>query len=195
MSANKTIKKRLTVFLNTQLAKVKNNKTSHLVIRSNTTRISGFAFGYDNFLEEVYIPESVDFISYDAFFGCGNLKKIVVDENNKIYYSDEVGVLYSKDKKTLLFCPSRAEFDFYEIGNETVKIANYAFWCVDSLNKVVIENDSIVLEEHTFGNIIRDKYENYSLTSKTVIVPEFVKAAGEYAFNTGKPLHLTIKAK
>ena len=55
-------------------------------------------------LKYVYIPENVDFIAEDCFGNCYNLERIEVAPSNREFCSVG-GVLYSKDKKTLIVFP------------------------------------------------------------------------------------------
>jgi hypothetical protein len=55
-------------------------------------------------LKTVYIPENLDFIAEDCFSDCYNLERIEVAPSNRRYCSVD-GVLFSKDKKTLIVFP------------------------------------------------------------------------------------------
>lgn len=55
-------------------------------------------------LKYVYIPENLDFIAEDCFVNCYNLERIEVAPSNREFCSVD-GVLYSKDKKTLIVFP------------------------------------------------------------------------------------------
>lgn len=55
-------------------------------------------------LKYVYVPENLDFIAEDCFGNCYNLERIEVAPSNREFCSID-GVLYSKDKKTLIVFP------------------------------------------------------------------------------------------
>ncbi len=55
-------------------------------------------------LKSVYVPENLDFIAEDCFDNCYNLERIEVAPSNREFCSVD-GVLYSKDKKTLIVFP------------------------------------------------------------------------------------------
>ena len=55
-------------------------------------------------LKSVFIPENMDFIAEDCFDNCYNLERIEVAPSNREFCSVD-GVLYSKDKKTLIVFP------------------------------------------------------------------------------------------
>lgn len=75
-------------------------------------------------LESVTIPKSVNKISYKAFYDC-RLTEINVDKNNP-YYSSENGVLFNKDKSTLIRCP-QGKNGTYTVPDSVTEIGNYAF--------------------------------------------------------------------
>ena len=74
----------------------------------------------------IYVP---------IFGGCSSLPEINVDENNKNYASVD-GVLYTKDLKTMLSCPTGYEKETIAIPEETEVINDYAFYDCISLKYI-----------------------------------------------------------
>lgn len=74
---------------------------------------------------EITIPENVDFI-WDCAFRCNTLKSITVNSNNQ-YFSDDKGILYTKNKYTLIYFPARNTNSNYTIASNCKIIALYAF--------------------------------------------------------------------
>lgn len=68
------------------------------------TAIREYAFNCDETLQTVYIGKNVKEIDGKSFYTCRALRKIVVDPENE-YYCDIDGVLFTKDKKTVICCP------------------------------------------------------------------------------------------
>ncbi|MBQ9982877.1 MAG: leucine-rich repeat protein, partial [Oscillospiraceae bacterium] len=75
---------------------------------------------------QLVIPATVENIPA-TFYNVKNLKKIIVDTENKTYSSDEKGVLYNKDKSELIKCPTSIELDKYSIVNTAKTIKTSAF--------------------------------------------------------------------
>lgn len=103
-------------------------------IPDTVTMVMSDAFADVLYLEMIYIPSSVDTIYQEAFARCSSLQKIVVDESNVEYSSDENGVLFTYNKDTLIqypnaktdsmyIIPSSVEFGCSNLfdGNEYIK--------------------------------------------------------------------------
>jgi hypothetical protein len=108
--------------------------TSYSIL-SGTKSIFANAFDYAENLTEINIPASVDTIN-DNFYGCTSLKAFNVADNNSTYTSVD-GIIYSKDKKTLIKAPNAIEGDIViEDGVET--IADYAFYNCTNVKSITI---------------------------------------------------------
>ena len=89
--------------------------------------IGANAFQRCNAMTEFNIPASVMDIGWDAFAFCKTLKDINVNADNE-YFSDEDGVLFSKDKETLIYYSSSGrDAAHYEVPKGTVSIQEDAF--------------------------------------------------------------------
>ena len=76
-----------------------------VTIPDGVTRIGTYAFSWCESLKTVNIPNSVTSIERYAF-ACCNLTSIKVSKNNNCYSSKD-GILYDKNKTTLIVCPQR----------------------------------------------------------------------------------------
>ena len=99
-------------------------------------------------LKSVTIPKNVNKISNEAFYDC-SLTDINVDENNP-YYSSENGVLFNKDKSTLIRCP-QGKNGTYTIPDSVTEIGNYAFSnCMEA--DIVIPDNVTDIAENAFDS-------------------------------------------
>ena len=96
-----------------------------VTLPSTITTIGDYAF-YESSLTEINIPSSVTSIGEAAFSNCSSLKRITVSGTNKSYCSVD-GVLFSKDKSTLVCYPSGREGETYTIRMGVGYIKNAAF--------------------------------------------------------------------
>ena len=101
------------------------NLTS-VTLPDSVTSIGVGAFADCSSLTSVTISESVTSIGDYAFNGCSSLTGIVVSENNPSYSSDSCGVLYTKDKTTLIHAPGLIS-GHYTIPDGVTSIGDSAF--------------------------------------------------------------------
>ena len=105
---------------------------------STITSINDMAFFWYTNLTGITIPNSVTSIGHAAFAFCTSLTAINVDSGN-INYSSDQGVLYNKDKTTLVAYPGKKSGAF-TIPNSVTRIENNAFQCCQSLTGITIPN-------------------------------------------------------
>ncbi|WP_349948649.1 leucine-rich repeat protein [Lacrimispora sp. BS-2] len=112
-----------------QYAFFKCNAITEITLPQSLKRIGQGAFQYAH-LTKVEIPAGVGLIGDKEFaaeaFWCDGLKEINVSEDNPSY-ADVDGVLYTKDKKTLLYYPNGREDTIYKILEGAEEISGYAF--------------------------------------------------------------------
>ena len=109
-----------------------------IIIPNGVTNIGDLAFfGCEN-LENVKISDSVVNFGDRVFSSCPNLTSITVDENNKFYFSDELGVLYNKDKTLLVQYPVGNRRTSYIIPDSVNSICSYAFDLGNNLKDITI---------------------------------------------------------
>lgn len=87
--------------------------------------IEPWAFSNCTSLKSVVIPGKNTLIEIGAFSYCTNLSAIQVIADNQ-YHTSVDGVLFTKDMKTLITCPSAKE-GIYTIPDGVTKIEEYAF--------------------------------------------------------------------
>ena len=143
-----------------------------ITIPNSVTSIGGKAFVSCRSLTSITIPDSVTSIGGDAFGCCESLTSINVDSNNEKYMSDN-GVLYTKDKKTLIQYPSKKEGTEYLILQGVESIGEFAFSDCTSLTNITIPNSVTSIGVDAF-------YKCTSLTNITI--PNSVTSIGGKAF-------------
>ena len=142
-----------------------------VTIPDSVTSIGDSAFASCTSLTSVTIPDSVTSIGGGAFAWCTSLTGIWVTEGNSHYSSDASGVLFSKDKTTLVQYPGA--FAAYAIPDSVTSIGAGAFGGCTSLTSVTIPDSVTSIGGIAFGNC-------KSLTSVTI--PDSVTSIGDGAF-------------
>ena len=79
-----------------------------------------------NELENIILPKSVSIIENSPIVSCNNLTNITVHPDNPTFLSEN-GVLYNKDKTSLIVYPSNKSDDTFLIEESVIEIKNKAF--------------------------------------------------------------------
>lgn len=162
-----------------------------VTIPNTVKSVYNFAFA-DNKLKSITIPDSVIRIDGYAFSGNTKLKKITVSAGNENYCAIN-GVLFSKDKKTLVYRPEGSKSKTYKIPTYVTEVSSYAFQN-NALKSVTIPNSLTIIREYSFTyadlesvtipnsvtHIGDSAFKNNKLTS--VKIPNSVTTIGDYAF-------------
>ena len=143
-----------------------------VTIPDSVTYIGNYAFHGCTALTSVTIPDSVTSIGDGAFASCTSLAGIWVAEGNSHYVNDASGVLFNKDKTTLVQCPG-AFSGSYTIPDSVTSIGGAAFLDCSSLTSVTIPYRVTSIGRYAFDGCT-------SLTSVTI--PDSVTSIGEWAF-------------
>ena len=140
---------------------------------SSVTSIGESAFSACGGLTEVTLPDSVTTIGDEAFYGCGSLTNITFGENmstlgqspfassslisitvpkgNQTYRSDN-GVLFSKDRTTLVQWPPGREAGDYSIPDGIELIASNAFHTCIGLTSISMPDSVTIIDNDAFSN-------------------------------------------
>lgn len=143
----------------------------NFTIPDSVTSIGTQAFYGCYTLTSIRIPSRVEAIGDGAFADCRKLKEISVDTNNRNFLSDN-GILFSKDRSSILSYPIEKDDSRYEIPNGTKYIRGYAFYNSD-LADILIPDSVTFIGDHAFSRCLK-------LTAMDV--PDSVTAIGAWAF-------------
>lgn len=142
-----------------------------VVVPDGVTSIGNYTFFGCSNLTSITIPDSVTSIGEYAFDHCSNLTSINVDSNNSSYSSAD-GILFNKDKTTLIHCPG-GKSENITIPNSVTSIGNNTFDSCSNLTSITIPNSVTSIGNYAFFNCS-------NLTSITI--PSSVTSIGNYAF-------------
>ena len=177
-----------------------NSSLEKITLSDKLEKIGLDAFYGCEKLKSITIPEKVSVIRPGAFYWCYDLEEIKVDRKNETY-SAVNGVLFNKDRTTLIKYPEGKTTKFYAIPVSVVTISDNAFYSAD-FEKVIIDKNVETIGEDAFnscknlrsitipGNVkeIGDGafMDNFNL--KTVTIEPGIEYIGSYAFSNCKNL-------
>ncbi len=122
----------------------------NVVLPESLQTIGWYAFQNCSGLSEIRIPKSVTAINSEAFKNCTSLTAISVDTANAKYSSDEYGVLFNKDKTTLIQYPLGNKLQKYAAPKTVLTIKDYAFYGSANLSEIHIPEAVESVEKWAF---------------------------------------------
>ena len=173
----------------------------NITLGSSIKTIGVRAFYECESLSDITIPKSVSEIGSWAFSRCKKLTSLGVDGNNQ-YYTSIDGVLYNKDKTTLICHPAGKTNNFYVIAEGVEKIDSRAFYMCTNLERVEIPDTVTSIEKWAFSEcsklieitlpsrltVISDWMFSGCTELTKVVIPEGITHIGSGAFNYCKKL-------
>ncbi len=125
---------------------------SNITLSDSVTTIGEQAFRNCRRLIQVTISKKVTSIGDRAFLGCQKLTSVDVDYDNQ-YYSSTDGILFNKDKTTLILFPHAKSVQEYSVPEEVTHIADRAFYGCQ-MNKITIGQSVESIGLKAFGGNI-----------------------------------------
>lgn len=124
------------------------DKLTTLELPEGLTTIGKGAFYDTAGITQIHLPASAVNVSADTFMKTFGLERITVDENHPAFSAMD-GVLYSKDEKTLICCPSGRQKDL-TIPEGVEVIGSNAFYYNVRTQRVMIADSVERIEAHAF---------------------------------------------
>ena len=148
-------------------------KLTTVSIPASVTTIGEEAFN-NTALTSIEIPASVTTIGNGAFNDCEKLTSITVAEGNANYSNDTNGVLFNKDKTTLIKYPEGNNADSYDIPASVTSICEKAFAGCEDLETVTLPANLTSIGNEAF---------KYCGSLRSIEIPDNVTSIGDDAFN------------
>ena len=144
-----------------------------LTLLNGVQYLSYFGFQNCTSLKKVTLPNSITFKSMEiaSFNNCTSLTEYVVDKTNKNYTTVD-GVVYTKDMKTLVRCPSGKTKITVPSTVETIGYA--AFFGCTKLEQVILPDSLKKIEDSAF---------DVCKSLKEINIPEGVTTIERFAFS------------
>lgn len=124
-------------------------KLTSIIIGENVKDIEYAAFYNCTKLSTVRVSASVEYIDSAAFHDCSNLESIKVSKNNK-NYSASKGVLFNKDKTTIVKYPQNKTATSYTVPDTVKSIGSEAFSGNKNIETITIPDSVTSLGSYIF---------------------------------------------
>ena len=124
-------------------------------------------------LQTISIPANVELIDTAAFYYCMALTAVHVNSSNR-HYCSENGVLFNKDKSTLIIYPAMKQDSYYALPSNVKQIEIGAFLECQSLTEIVLPEGITTISSEAFS---------YCTNLVEINIPNSVNYIGEYAFD------------
>lgn len=141
---------------------------------NGVTSIGENAFSNRHLIPKIDLPDSVTSFSPTAFYNCMGIKAFNTSANNSAYVSVD-GVLYSKDKKTLVAYPIAKENTSFVIPEGTEHIGAYAISNNVTLLSIQVPSTIITVGDYAFYNS--------SMFGNEIKFSKALKSLGKYSFS------------
>lgn len=148
-----------------------NSEISYDIV-DKATDISDYAFSFCQNLKILNFSAALENIGTSGIYDCEALTQVNVPENNEAYCSSD-GVLYSKDKSTLVYYPSGKEDKEFSMLPDTTVIGERAV-CFTKLELIKISQGVTEIGKYAF-------YSNRNVSE--IVIPNSVKYVNSYAFD------------
>ena len=135
-------------------------------------RIGKYAFAGNYGLTSISIPASVELIDTAAFYYCTELTAVQVNSNNR-HYCSENGVLFNKDKSTLIIYPAMKQDSYYALPSNVKVIETAAFMSCQALTEIVLPYGLTTISSEAF---------NYCTNLAEINIPNSINYIGEDVF-------------
>ena len=155
-----------------------------LTIPDGITDIKYSAFARCMELTEVNISKSVTNMEAPVFYYCEALRRINVDAANTVY-SSENGVLFNKNKTTLLQYPIGRQETTYTVPSSVTTIASQSFSTCTTLKELTLSKNVSSIEACAFENCT-------AITKMTVLatVPPAVETEPFFGIDKSIPVYV-----
>lgn len=127
----------------------------------------------DTHIKNFLVNEGIILIEDKCFVNCKNLSNIKVEEGNNNYCS-KLGVLFTKDMRTIMCYPPLKQTSTYFIPQGVERINTHAFLNNNSIKYVIIPTSLEYIGENSFVNC-----KNLN----QIVIPENVDEIHPRAFN------------
>lgn len=144
----------------------------NLTLSEGVEYLGANAFGGCSKLAEVVIPSTTMRMGGNPFANCLGITSFKLADGNEGFVIDQTGVLYDANKRSVIFYPSYATSETYEMPSTVFELATSAF-AGSKLKSIVVSDNIKVIPDNCFKG---------SVNLESVKIPLSVTTIGNEAF-------------
>ena len=131
---------------------------SHVSLGDGVSFLEDYAL-CDSHVTHLHIGDDLASIGNMAFFGMSELTSFSVSNNNDCFSTDGNGILFNKDKTTLIHFPRKLGLTSYTVPDSVRTIMDYAI-LGESLSSLTLGLNVVEIGENNFGSITELTIQN-----------------------------------
>lgn len=148
---------------------------------STIKELGDYAFANCNAIKKVVLPASLEKFGRNVFAGATGITEYEISSSNS-YFTVSQKMLFSKDMKKLISCPSNT-YDDVTVPEGVEEIGDFAFYMVDEVKNYTFPSTLKKIGEQAFAH-------TYNLSS--FVIPDSVTEIGENCFDLSGISSITI---
>lgn len=137
------------------------------------TEIGSNAFRNNQNIESIVIGKYIEKININAFNGCDNFKKYMVEKGNS-KFSASNDILYNYKGDTIISVPKAKNLQNFSIPSLVTKIGDYAFYNLNSLEGITLNSELKEIGDYAFADC--NNLKAVSMNNELISI-------GNYAFS------------
>lgn len=157
------------------------NSLQYIIFEEGVETIEAMAISSCHNLLDISVSSSIIFIGEDNLSSCDRLLNIEVSLYN-LNYSSLDGVLFNKDKTSLLRFPQAKSATLYSVPQSVVNIEKASFSGCTQIEKIILGENVLSIGDSAFGHASIQEIE----------LNERLKTIGSHAFSNCKSLQNII---
>lgn len=143
---------------------------SKVVLPNSITNLGYLAFGYNNNLTQINIPNKLKTFDTTVFDGCHKLQTITANTSCKNFTVID-NVLFDKNKTTLVYYPPKKAEEIYSVPKSVKEVRNLT--SNDYLKEIILPEGLGTIGKSAFA---------WNVNLEKINIPSTVTTIGEYAF-------------
>ncbi|MBR3843996.1 MAG: leucine-rich repeat protein, partial [Clostridia bacterium] len=149
-----------------------NIRITKVTLPEGVRTLGNQVFEWCESLTQVHLPSTLESVGWNFAYGALKLKAFTMPWNNA-YFTVVDGVLFNKDKTTLMKYPPNKAGATYTVPATVTKLGNISCCQIQNLKTVILPNDLLIVGDSAFSA---------GISLQSVVIPNKVTTLADFAF-------------